>query len=124
MGFFRPRITIREQGSDSELAVMSIGWAVEGSLRFSDGRSFPIRCSSLCRSEVTIFDPHGKKLMVLKPDSRTGGEKGSVQLEKTALDEIPGFSLLAIFGVYLVLLIASEDNFSGTIAALVASGAI
>ena len=101
-----------------------MGWAVEGGLRFSDGRSFPIRCSSLWRSDVTVFDSQGKKLMVLKPDCRVGGEKGSVQIEKTALDEIPGVSLLAIFGVYLVLLIASEDVYNGTIAALVAAGAI
>jgi hypothetical protein len=123
-GFLRPRITIREPGSDSDLAVMPMSWIVEGILRFYDGRSFLIRCSSLWRSEVTVFDSRGKNLMALKPDSRAGGERGLILIERTALDEIPGLSLLAIFGVYMALLIVREDAYRATMAALVAAGAI
>jgi hypothetical protein len=122
-GFLRPRMTIREPGSDSDLAVMPMSWAVEGCLRFADGRVL-FRSSSFWRSDITVSDSRGKKLLVLKPDSRGGGAMGSIQIDKSALEDEPGVPLLAIFGVYLVLMIASEYVHGGTIAALVAAGAI
>jgi len=123
-GFLRPRMTIREPGSDSDLAVMPMSWAVEGCLRFSDGRWFLVRCSSFWRSDITVSDSRGKKLLVLKPDSRARGAKGSIQIDRGVLEDEPGVPLLAIFGVYVILMIAGEYVYGETMAALVAAGAI
>jgi hypothetical protein len=124
IGFLRPRITIREARSDSDLAVMPMSWTGENALRFSDGRSYLLRCSHFWRSEIAVFDSQGKKLMTLKPNSTMREERCSVKIEETALDNTPDVSLLAILSLHLMLLVARQDIEGGTIAALIGAGAI
>lgn len=93
-------------------------------MRFSDSRFLLVRCPSFWHSEIAIFDSQGKKLIVLKPDSTKSEESCSVEIEKTALDNTPDVSLLAILSLYQMLLIVRQDVDGGTIAALIGAGAI
>ena len=46
LGLLRPKVTVRETGSGSNAAVLSINWVGEGAVVFSDGETFQFKRSA------------------------------------------------------------------------------
>lgn len=63
VGFFRPRMTVRAQGSDADLAVFEPGWGAGGVLRFSDGRILRWTGVSFWRLEWAFTRDDGSPLV-------------------------------------------------------------
>ena len=79
LGFLRPRVTVRETGSDSNLAVLSINWTGEGAVVFSDGETFQFKRSGFWHPEWAMLDSRGLRVFLLRPDS--GWRKKKADLE-------------------------------------------
>src|SRR5712692_10317146 len=79
LGFLRPRVTVRGTGSDSCLAVLSINWAGEGAVVFSDGETFQLKRSGFWHPEWAMLDSRGLRVFLLRPDS--GWRKKKADLE-------------------------------------------
>lgn len=120
-GFLRPRVTVRENGADSNLAVLSIGWAGEGALVFSDGETFQLKRSGFWHPEWSILDSTGRRLLLLKPDLGWKKKQALVEVEDAAAVS-KRTSLLAIVGWYVIILISDYDyDGGGSVAAVMAA---
>ncbi|MGA2590456.1 MAG: hypothetical protein ABSH32_11105 [Bryobacteraceae bacterium] len=69
-GFLSPRVSIREAGSETDLAIFTPGWTGSGSLAFGSGRRYQLRPTNFWHTEwafqtedgnpaVTLSGPHG-----------------------------------------------------------------
>jgi hypothetical protein len=121
LGFLRPRVTVREAGSDSDLAVLSINWAGEGAVVFSDGETLQFARSGFWHPEWSMLDSTGGRLLSLKPDAGWKRKKADVEIEGASLGERP--LLLAILGWYTIILISDYDyDVGGAVAVMAATG--
>jgi hypothetical protein len=121
-GFLRPQVTIRDEGSDTNLAVVSMSGRGDGSLTFADGRSYRIRGSGVRHPGLTVFDARGRTLLVLALDTGGKNSEASVEFEPSEPESAGKLSLLAIISWYLALLMSRYDYESGDITgALVAT---
>lgn len=120
-GFLRPRVTVRENGAGSNLAVLSIGWVGEGALVFSDGETFQLKRSGFWHPEWSIIDSKGERVLLLRPELGWKKKEALVVVE-----DVPPLSrrlsLLAIVGWYVIILISDYDyDGGGSIAAVMAA---
>ena len=121
LGFLRPRVTVREVGSDSNLAVLSLNWVGEGAVVFSDGEAFQFKRSGFWHPEWAMLDSRGVRVFLLRPDSGWRKRKADI--------EFPGEAalgnralLLAILGWYVIILISDYDyDGGGSFAAVMAA---
>ena len=97
---------------------MSIDWAGEGALVFSDGETFQFKRPGFLHPEWSILNSTGRILLSLKPD--LGWKKKETALE---MEDIPPLSkrtsLLAIVFWYVIILISVYDYDGGGSAAAV-----
>jgi YD repeat-containing protein len=121
LGFLRPRVVVREAGSDSDLAVLSISWVGEGAVVFSDGEAFQFKRSGFWHPEWSMSDSRGARLLSLKPDMGRKKKKADVEVgDSDVLSK--RISLLAILGWYVIILISDYDyDGGGSIAAVMAA---
>jgi hypothetical protein len=111
LGFLRPRVTVREPGSESDLAVLSINWMGEGAVAFSYGETFHFKRSGFWHPEWSMSDSSGGRLFSLKPDAGWRKWKADVEIEGgNVLSKRT--TLLVILGWYVIILI-SEYDFDG-----------
>lgn len=125
VGFLRPRVTIREAGSASDLAILSMSWAGDGGVVFSDGETFQLRRLRFWHPEWTVTSDSrgGKMLLELRPEVEWGKEEGcEVKVEGGAEGDGGRTILLAILAWYIILLIADYDYGSGATTVMAASG--
>jgi hypothetical protein len=121
LGFLRPRVTIRETGSDSNLAVLSINWTGEGAVVFSDGETFQFKRSGFWHPEWAMLDPRGVGVFLLRPDSGWRERKADVEI-RGAPAPSKRTLLLAILGWYVIILISDYDyDGGGSVAAVMAA---
>jgi len=70
MGFMSPRVSVREAGSETDLAIFTPGWTGSGWLVFRTGRRYQLRHTNFWATEwafqaegenpaVTLTGPHG-----------------------------------------------------------------
>jgi hypothetical protein len=121
LGFLRPRVTVREAGSDTDLAVLSMNWVGEGAVVFSDGETFQFERSGFWHPQWSMSDSRGGRLLLLKPDVGWKKKKADVQIEDAPTPS-KRISLLAILGWYVLILISDYDYDGGaSIAAVMAA---
>jgi hypothetical protein len=124
LGFLRPRVTVRETSSDSNLAVLSINWAGEGAVVFSDGETFQFKRSGFWHPEWAMLDSRGMRVFLLRPDSGWRKKRADVEFRGAAAP-IKRTLLLAILAWYVIILISDYDyDGGGSVAAVMAASGL
>ena len=116
-GFIHPRITIREAGKDTDLYIARMGWGGEATIMFPGQGAFRWT-PNIWHRKWTLIDSDGKELMRIEL-SGIVNVGGSLTVEPSAI-QAPKFSLLALLGWHLIMLVLSEDAAStaATVAAV------
>jgi hypothetical protein len=122
VGFFNPRVTVREAGNEIDLAVYRRRWTgTEGELEFTDGRVYRWQIANFwsTRFEVTEWD--GTVLV----EYRSGSKERKVTniLKTQAIVSVslhgraaPDIGLLVLIGWYLIVL-QQEDAAAAVVTA-------
>jgi hypothetical protein len=125
MGFFRPHVTVRNAGSDDDLAVYRPKWTgTEGELAFRGGAIFTWTVANFWATRYEIKESSGLTLIEYKSGGKDGGLKDFFRSQAhVTITEIgrryPQVGLLVLTGWYLILLQQSD----AAAAAAAASGA-
>lgn len=102
VGFFRPRVTVRIEGSEVDLAVFELGWSWSGFLSFSSGRRYRWTSLSFWRLAWAFVHEDGCPLVHFSRYAR--GRRGApVHVERAAKD-VPDLMILLLLGWYLLVL--------------------
>ncbi|HUI22905.1 MAG TPA: hypothetical protein VLY82_00750 [Nitrososphaerales archaeon] len=121
VGFLRPRVTVRIEGSQSDLAVIAMEWNGGGDVVFSDASSFKFRRVGFWHPELILADSLANRIFTMTPCS--GLRRGStLKLENEAARSSWRTPLLAMVGWYLSILVAEYDQNVTLLAAAGASG--
>ena len=121
VGFLRPRITVRIEGSQTDLAVVTMDWNGGGNVAFSDASAFSFKRVGFWHPELVLADSVGSKIFTMKPSSGVGRMGATLDLENEAVRSSWRTSLLAIVGWYLSVLVAEYDQSAALAAAAGAS---
>lgn len=107
-GFLRPRVTVRIEGSEADLAILSLGRGRESRLDFSDGRRFTWGATRTQRRRMAFANAAGETVLSLLPRARRFEYHADVEIGpgKRGLAEL---SLLALLGWYRLVLQIEED---------------
>ncbi|HZN04882.1 MAG TPA: hypothetical protein VFD06_14955 [Candidatus Polarisedimenticolia bacterium] len=106
-GFVSPRVTVRTLGSDTDLAVLRVGFKGDGLLHGPDRQTYQWQRTSFWRSEWAFATETGRLLVGFDPDFSLLKHAATVKLEPEALQN-PDLSLLVTLGWYLMLLLSEE----------------
>ena len=107
-GFLHPRVTVRAQNSDLNLAVFHPSWSGGGVVEFPDGRQIRWRHASFWRSEWAFVQGEDRQLLLFK--QHEGFLKISARLEWDSVNAAaPDLPLLAALGWYLMILTAQDS---------------
>ncbi len=121
VGFLRPRVTVRMEGSQSDLAVVTVDWNGGGNVAFSDASSFSFKRVGFWHSEFVLADSTGRRIFTMKSGSGLRQE-ATLGLENEAARSSWRTSLLAIVGWYLSVLVAEYDQNTSLVAVMAATG--
>lgn len=125
MGFFKPHVTVRVAGSESDVAVYRPKWTgTEGELAFVDGRVFTWTVANFWATRYEIKDSSGLTLIEYRSGGKDSGLKDFFRSQAhVTVTEVgrayPQVALLVLVGWYLILLQQSDS----AAAAAAASGA-
>lgn len=106
-GFWHPRVTVRAEGSDTDLAVFTPGWTGSGTLNTAAGHTYRWIAANIWQSAWRWSDTADTPLVRFA--SRQGLTRVSAQVEPTSagegLDDLP---LLVTLGWYLLILLIDD----------------
>jgi hypothetical protein len=107
VGFLNPRVTIRQPGSDLDIAIFKPGWTGSGILEFPSGRRFQWEHKDFWRLQWT-FEEASQELLRFK--SRAGSFKMKVRVDLApSVKNLAEASLLASLGMYLLVLMRDDS---------------
>lgn len=108
VGFWHPQVTIREPGSDANVAVFKPGWTGGGVLELPEGRVLRLGAANFWHSQWDWIDPDSKAIVRFKSHPGLLRMEGRVDIEPEAagLSELP---LLVALGWYLLVLFARDS---------------
>ena len=121
-GFWHPQVTVREQGSDDNVAVFKPGWTGGGTLELPEGRQLRFGAANFWHSQWEWSEPAGKALIHFKSHPGLLRMEGQVDIDSEAVS-LPELPLLVVLGWYLLILFARDSAAAGATAAVVASTA-
>jgi hypothetical protein len=119
-GFWHPRITVRQPGSDADVAVFRPHWSGGGMLEFPDGRAIRLRSANFWQNEW-VWESKDQVLVRIKGRPGLIKANGAVEIPPEAVTA-PDLALLILLGWYLILLFA-EDSAAAASGASVAATA-
>ncbi len=108
VGFFKPRVTVRVQGAEDNLAGYRLEWGgAEGVLEFANGETFVWKLANFWATQYEIVDAEGIPLISYK--SKVGKpsdllkDQARVEMSPQArgMDKL---ALLLLIGWYLIIL--------------------
>jgi len=114
-GFFSPHVTVRQAGSNIDLAIFRPKWTgTEGQIQYSSGEVYSWRVANFWATSYTVSDANGIELVTFrsgsdeKKISNLFKQQAQVQIALVAwqLVELP---LIVLLGWYLTLL-QREDS--------------
>jgi len=120
VGFFNPRVTVREAGSEIDIAVFWPRWLGDGTLEFGHGARFRWQSTNFWATNWMFTDDGGMPLVKFREGSPKGGwremfkTQALVEIESLAAD-LPELPLLVLLGWYLMVL-RNEDAAAGAAA--------
>ena len=106
VGFLRPRVTVRAEGSEADVATLEPGWMGSGVLQFSDGHRYRWANTSFWGGEWAFASEAGTVLVRFLP-GYSRKKRGTVHVESEART-LQHLSLLLLLGWYLVVLMAQD----------------
>ncbi len=110
VGFLRPRVTVRTEGSQSDLAVVTMEFGGGGKVAFSDASTFAFRRIGFWHPVIVLQDSTGRRVFTMTPSSRLGKSGATLELEEEAARSSWRTSLLAIAVWYIGILVAEYDE--------------
>jgi hypothetical protein len=114
VGFWKPRVIVREAGKEVVLASYRPGWwGTHGTLEFRNGRRFVWKQTGRWLTRCQVEDLSGEPLVVFRSDIDGPEEQDLMGLEalvriKPDVCGLAELSLLVILGWYLLVL--KRDN--------------
>jgi len=107
VGFLNPRVTVRQPGSDMDIAIFKPGWTGSGVLEFPNGRRFQWEHQDFWRLQWT-FQEASQELLRFK--SKASSLKMNVRVDLApSVKSLPEASLLASLGMYLLVLMRDDS---------------
>lgn len=97
-GFLRPRVTVRQAGSEAELAVFEPRWTGSGTLRFADGRTFQWEHLRFWSSQWGWT--RGNEQILVRINANLTGSRAKIEME-AGVKPTAETLLLVIVGWYL-----------------------
>jgi hypothetical protein len=106
VGFFQPFISIRRDGSNSDLARVDLGATGSGAIQFTDAERY-LWNGNLWRSEWTWNTPSGALLVAYRRDFSIDARAGEVSIPAEHLHTIH-LPLLVVLGWYIIVSMGDE----------------
>jgi hypothetical protein len=106
-GFLSPRISVREQGSETDLAIFSPKWTGGGTLEFTSGRRYALKSLSFWGGDWAFEDEHGTPVLTLHGPHGLLKNSGEITVNRPAADPA-ALPILAVLIWYLRLLMNEE----------------
>jgi hypothetical protein len=125
VGFLNPRVTVRESGSEVDLATFWPRWMGDGTLEFAYGKAFRWQSTNFWATDWMFTATDGTPLVAFKEGSEEGGlsnlfkMQSLVEIQAQAL-ELVELPLLILVGWYLMIL-RQDDAAAGAAAAAAAA---
>lgn len=107
-GFLSPRVTVREPGSEADVAVLRVGLKGDGLLHGPQRRTYQWQRTSFWAPEFAFATETGRQLIGFDPDFSLLKHAATVKLEPEALG-VADLPLLVTLGWYLMLLLSEES---------------
>jgi len=120
-GFWRQRVTVRQEGSDVDIAQFELGWWGGGTLDPGAGRRFRWGSANFWRSNWQWTAEDDTPLVRFVGQQRWTKMEGAVEVEPAAAD-LPELPLLATLGWYLLVMTANEEA-AGAVVVMAGAGA-
>lgn len=115
-GFLRPRVTIREAGTEENLGVLELAMMGGGVLSLRDGSRFRWERAGFWTQRFNFTDERGTEIVAFKPKHSIVRRAGAIEASPSARRH-PAFGLLVTLGWYMFNLIADDDASSAAAAA-------
>jgi len=107
VGFLNPRVTVRQPGSDMDIAIFKPGWTGSGVLELPSGHRFQWEHKDFWRLQWA-FEEAGQELLRFK--SRAGSLRMKVRVDLApSVKNLAEASLLASLGMYLLVLMRDDS---------------
>lgn len=125
VGFFRPRVTIRREGEQKDLAVYRPKWtSSEGTLEFFGGQTYVFQTANFWATRYVLASADGQVLVSYQSGLEENHLKdifksqARVEIDPAAAN-LPELPLLVCAGWYLIIL-HKDDSAAATVAATTA----
>ncbi len=125
VGFLNPRVTVRQSGSEIDVAVFWPRWLGDGTLELASGAVFRWQSTNFWGTDWMFSAGDGTPLLALKEGSKEGKlsdmfkTQSLVEIHPEAYD-VPDIGLLVLVGWYLMIL-RQDDAAAGAAAAAAAA---
>jgi len=106
-GFFSPRVTVRQAGSENDIAVFAPRWSGAGTVEFASGRRFQLRCQNFWGTEWA-FENEQSMVVVRLSGPRGLVRQGGESVITQAGAELPEAPVLLLL-LWYVRLLMNED---------------
>jgi len=107
-GFLRPRVTVRIEGAETDLALLHLSRGRESRLDFADGRRFAWGPARARRRQMQFSDPAGAPVVSFLPRTKAFQYSADVEIGP-GQRQLAELSLLALLGWYRLVLQIEED---------------
>ena len=115
VGFFNPRVTVRSEGSETDLAVFRPKWTgTEGTTQLAGGAAYTWKTANFWATEYAWLDAAGEPLILYKQGIEASWladlfkTQARVEIQPSA-QGLPELALLVILGWYLIVLKQQDD---------------
>ena len=109
-GFLSPKVTVRAPGSASNAAIFKPNWEGDGTLELPDGRRFRWANTNFWQSEWAFAEEGGEGLVHFRPRLDAHPLSTEVRVARRAFVRVLELPLLALLGLYLLILMADERD--------------
>ncbi|HUI54108.1 MAG TPA: hypothetical protein VLY04_04005 [Bryobacteraceae bacterium] len=114
-GFFSPRVTVRQAGSENDIAIFAPRWSGAGTLEFASGGRFQLRCQNFWGTEWAFENEQGMAAVNLRGPRGFVKQGGESVITKVGA-ELPEAPVLLLLLWYVRLLMNEDASAAAVIA--------
>nr|MBN2278759.1 hypothetical protein [candidate division Zixibacteria bacterium] len=112
IGFFATQVSIRREGSESDLGLFTPNWKGDGNVTIEGGKTFHWKSDSFWKANFTLTDEAGNVVLSMGHGGFATLEMAQITIGSSKIDNST-LTLLAILAMYVGVL-AMEDGASMT----------